>query len=46
MSGIDTQVCSRICSPCPPLQVAVMLTPGNKPSSQVKVMDDHKHVVV
>ena len=31
---------------CPPVQVAVMLTSGNKPSSQVKVMDDPSNVVV
>ena len=32
---------------CPSLvQVAVMLTLGNKPSSQVKVMDDPSNVVV
>ena len=32
---------------CPSLvQVAVMLTFGNKPSSQVKVMDDPSNVVV
>ena len=29
-----------------PVQVAVMLTSGNKPSSQVKVMDDPSNVVV
>ena len=32
---------------CPsPVQVAVMLTLGNKPSLQVKVMDDPSNVVV
>ena len=32
---------------CPsPVQVAVMLTLGNKPSSQLKVMDDPSNVVV
>ena len=32
---------------CPsPVQVAVMLSLGNKPSSQVKVMDDPANVVV
>ena len=31
---------------CPPVQVAVMMSLGNKPSSQVKVMDDHSNVVV
>ena len=32
---------------CPsPLQVAVMVSLGNKPSSQVKVMDDPSKVVV
>ena len=29
-----------------PVQVAVMVTLGNKPSSQVKVMDDPSNVVV
>ena len=32
---------------CPsPVQVAVMVTSGNKPSSQVKMMDDPSNVVV
>ena len=32
---------------CPsPVQVAVMVSLGNKPSSQVKVMDDPSNVVV
>ena len=32
---------------CPsPVQVAVMVISGNKPSSQVKVMDDPSNVVV
>ena len=32
---------------CPsPVQLAVMVTLGNKPSSQVKVMDDPSDVVV
>ena len=32
---------------CPsPVQVAVMMSLGNKPSSQVKVMDDLSNVVV
>ena len=32
---------------CPsPIQVAVMVSLGNKPSSQVKVMDDPSNVVV
>ena len=32
---------------CPsPVQLAVMMTLGNKPSSQVKVMDDPSNVVV
>ena len=32
---------------CPsPVQVAMMVTLGNKPSSQVKVMDDPSNVVV
>ena len=31
---------------CPSVQLAVMVTLGNKPSSQVKVMDDPTNVVV
>ena len=32
---------------CPsPVQVAVMLTSGNRPSSQVKMMDDPSNIVV
>ena len=31
---------------CPPVQVAVMVILRNKPSSQMKVMDDPSNVVV
>ena len=42
---VDTHVWFGLQCPSP-VQVAVMISLGNKPSSQVKVMDDPSNVVV